>query len=227
MSSNELFILWDIDGTLVTLPKKSLKRHLEVVQEYTDKSLVEPGITLGKTDIGLIKEIFEINKLDFVNQDILNCLNLLNFRSLSASPKSLISANPGVEDALNYCYQVGAINTLLTGNSKIRALNKLNSTNLSAKLSLNLGFFGDQAFSREQLVKIAKCKIEESNGQKLILIGDSPLDIQAAHRNELKIIASATGAHSYSELKVFEPNFIIRNFTEDISLFKEIIGNLV
>ena len=227
MSRNQLFILWDIDGTLVTLPQKSSKRHLEVVQQYTDRYLMEPGATLGKTDIGLIKEIFEINQLDFVDQDILNCLNSLNLRSLSESYQSLISINLGIEEALDYCLQVGAINTLLTGNSKNRALHKLNSTKLISKLSINLGFFGDQAFSREQLVKLAKSKIEESNRKNIILIGDSILDIQAAQKNDLRILASATGAHSYAELKDFEPDFIIRNFTEDIGLFKEIISKLV
>jgi phosphoglycolate phosphatase len=227
LSRNQLFILWDIDGTLVTLPQKSSKRHLEVVQKYTERYLIEPGATLGKTDIGLIKEIFEINQLDFIDQDILNCLNSLNSRSLSESYQSLISINPGIEEALDYCFQVGAINTLLTGNSKKRALHKLNSTKLISKLSLNLGFFGDQAFSREQLVKLAKNKIEETNRKNLILIGDSILDIQAAQKNDLRILASATGAHSYAELKDFKPDFIIRNFTEDISLFKEIINKLV
>jgi phosphoglycolate phosphatase-like HAD superfamily hydrolase len=227
VSSNQLFILWDIDGTLVTLPQKSSKRHLEVVQKYTDRSLMEPGATLGKTDIGLIKEIFEINQLDFVDKDILNCLNSLDLRSLNESYQSLIRITPGIEEALDYCFQVGAVNTLLTGNSKNRALHKLNSTKLVSKFSLNLGFFGDQAFSRELLVKLAKSNIEETNRKNLILIGDTTLDIQAAQKNDLRILASATGAHSYGELKDFEPDFIIRNFTEDIGLFKEIISKLV
>ena len=68
MITQNLLILWDIDGTLIKLPKKSSRKHLEVVQEYTNFQISDPGSSLGKTDIGLIKDIFEFNQIYLVTQ---------------------------------------------------------------------------------------------------------------------------------------------------------------
>ncbi len=227
MITQNLLILWDIDGTLIKLPKKSSRKHLEVVQEYTNFQISDPGSSLGKTDIGLIKDIFEFNQLEFDFQDLKKCVNLLNLKSSSENYKSTRGVNPGVEKALEYCIKVGAINSVLTGNSKSRAIDKLRSTNLITNLSIELGFFGDHDLSREELVKSAKNFAEKSNWQKIVLIGDTPLDVRAAEKNSLKIIAVASGNISYLELKVANPNFVIRNFTEDISYFEKIIKELI
>jgi phosphoglycolate phosphatase-like HAD superfamily hydrolase len=209
------------------LPKKSSRKHLDVVQEYTNFQINDPGLSLGKTDIGLIKDIFEFNQLKFDFQDLKKCVNLLNLKSSSENYNSTRGVNPGVEKALEYCIEVGAINSVLTGNSKSRAIDKLRSTNLIANFSIELGFFGDHDLSREELVKSLKNFAEKSNWQKIVLIGDTLLDVRAAKKNSLKIIAVASGNVSYLKLKVSNPNFVIRNFTKDISYFEKIIIELL
>ena len=62
MTPPNLLIFWDVDGTLINLPTKSSNLHLEIVEEYTNKRLCKPNSNLGKTDLGLIREIYELNK---------------------------------------------------------------------------------------------------------------------------------------------------------------------
>ena len=226
MITQKLLILWDIDGTLIKLPKKSSRKHLEVVQEYTNFQISDPGSSLGKTDIGLIKDIFEFNQLEFDFQDLKKCVNLLNLKSSSENYKSTRSLNPGVEKALEYCIHVGAVNSVLTGNSKSRAIHKIGNTSIISKLKIELGFFGDIEFSREELVKSAKNKAEKQFGQRIVLVGDTRLDVQAAQKNNVRIVAVATGNETYLDLKALNPNFIIRDFTKDLILFKKIITEM-
>ncbi len=227
MFNKNLLILWDIDGTLVSIPKNGSKRHLEVIQKYTTRKLIEPVSNNGKTDIGLIQDIFEFNHLEFNTHDLQRCLHLLNLKSMSEKYESTISVNPGIEDALEHCKKIGATNSILTGNSKSRAIDKLRSTNLISKLSIELGFFGDHDLSREELVRSAKNFAATSKWQRIILIGDTPLDVQAAKKHSVKIIAVASGNVTYLGLKASNPNFVIRNFTEDISYFRKIIKELI
>ena len=62
--------------------------------------MTQPFSNLGKTDIGLIKEIFEINDLEFNRHDLQSCVKLLNLESGSKKYMSNLSANPGIEDAI-------------------------------------------------------------------------------------------------------------------------------
>ncbi len=227
MFNQKLLILWDIDGTIIRLSKGISKRHLDVVQEYTNKTLIQPCSNLGKTDIGLIKEIFDINNLEFKRKDLQSCLKLLNLKSESKKYKPKYSVNPGVEGALEFTDEIGAINSILTGNSKPRAVDKLRRVNLISKLSIELGFFGDQKYEREELVKSAKKELVISKKQRIILIGDAQRDIEAARKNGVKIISVATGKDSYIVLKSLNPDFIIKNFTTDMYLFKKIMSELI
>jgi phosphoglycolate phosphatase len=222
-----LMILWDIDGTLISLPKNSSRRHLDVIQKFTNKKLSEPLSNNGKTDIGLIIDIFEFNRIDFSFSDVQSCLYLLNLKSSKENYESTIFINPGINEALDYCSQIGVTNSILTGNTKSRAIDKLRSTKLISKISIDLGFFGDFELSRQELVQKAKNFAENSNWEKIILVGDTLLDVEAANKNNMDIIAVATGNVSYDKLKAENPNFIIRNFSEDFSYFKKIIKEYI
>ena len=223
MTPPNLLILWDVDGTLINLPTKSSNLHLEIVEEYTNKKLREPNSNLGKTDLGLIKEIYELNKMQFNSRDLKLCIELLNLKSKSESYKLTRIVNPGVEKALNYARKVGATNSVLTGNSKFRVLKKISHTGLIPKLNLDLGFFGDLHYSREELVKSAKNAKGKQHVQKIILVGDTRLDVEAAQKNSLPIISVASGHETYSELKRLNPNFSIKDFNTDFNLFTKIL----
>lgn len=223
MTPPNLLILWDVDGTLINLPTKSSNLHLEIVEEYTNSKLSEPNSNLGKTDLGLIKEIYELNKMQFNSRDIKLCMELLNLKSNSESYKLTRIVNPGVEKALNYARKVGATNSVLTGNSKLRVLKKISHTGLVPKLNLDLGFFGDLHYSREELVKSAKNAKGKQHVQKIILVGDTRLDVEAAQKNSLPIISVASGYETYSELNRLNPNFSIKDFNTDFNLFTKIL----
>jgi phosphoglycolate phosphatase-like HAD superfamily hydrolase len=65
--------------------------------------------------------------------------------------------------------------------------------------------FGDDHLVRAELIDIARQRAEAEYGvpgpaQAVVITGDTPLDIEAAHAREARAVAIATGAHSVEEL---------------------------
>jgi soluble P-type ATPase len=84
-----------------------------------------------------------------------------------------------------------------------------------------------ESFPSFDLVRSAKNFIAFSNTFKIILVGDTMLDIAAAKANDVAIISVATGKDSYSVLKQLKPTMTIKNFKKDIDAFKELVNILM
>jgi phosphoglycolate phosphatase-like HAD superfamily hydrolase len=185
------------------------------------------GTNLGKTDIGILKEVFEFNEISFSLTDLKNCVDILNNMSDIELKDSINLINPGISDALNFCRDLGITNSVLTGNTKERALIKLGLSNLDSNFDLDLGFFGEIDFSRQQLVQNAKNYLNDLDNFEIVLIGDTPLDIISAKENQLKVIGVSSGSHSFTELAKLNPDLLIHNFEENKTDFKNFIKELI
>jgi phosphoglycolate phosphatase-like HAD superfamily hydrolase len=140
---------------------------------------------------------------------------------------SITLINPGISDALNFCLDLGITNSVLTGNTKERALIKLGLNNLDSNFDLDLGFFGEIDFSRQQLVQNAKNYLNDLGNFEIVLIGDTPLDIISAKENQLKVIGVSSGSHSFTELAKLNPDLLVNNFEENKTDFKNFIKELI
>ena len=226
MAIRNAIIFWDIDGTLISLPNVSSIRHLESVELFAEKALMNCGSNLGKTDIGIIRDIFEFNEIKYQRGDLKKCLEILNQNSLNQINREEYGIIPGVVKALNYCNEKGVVNSVLTGNSKARGVHKINLHNLASKFDLQLGFFGDSHFSRVDLVKFAKYKCSKLGIGRIALIGDTQIDVDSAKSNDVEIVAVSTGKDSFLKLSASKPNLLLRDFEKDFSLFQTFIDEL-
>jgi phosphoglycolate phosphatase len=222
-----LIVLWDVDGTIVSISKILTNRHLRAVSTYTQKTVSLIDTEPGQTDIGIIKEIFDSNKLDYKYKDLKECLKLLNLISLREIDAASNVVNPGIPAALKYVSEAGGINSLLTGNSKVRARHKLTVLGLESFFDFDLGYFGDDYLTRSELVLSAKSSVCNSLFEDMILIGDARNDIIAAKACNSKIIAVATGKHPYLELHELRPDLLVRNFLVGDKSFRNFISELL
>jgi phosphoglycolate phosphatase len=72
-------------------------------------------------------------------------------------------------------------------------------------VDLDVGGYGSDDKNRSNLVNAARRKVLKKYGtafdqSSTILIGDTPLDVKAAHEGGARIIAVATGVYSVSQL---------------------------
>ncbi len=65
-----------------------------------------------------------------------------------------------------------------------------------------------QNTSRDEIIAFAKMSL--ATGQVGIIVGDSPKDIASAQKNDLRILAVATGMHSEEELRKIQKFNVVK-----------------
>ncbi len=116
---------------------------------------------------------------------------------------------------------------LLTGNNKGGAAAKLDVFNLNP--FFQLGAFGDDARSRNALPAIAACRAFEQTGERftgkdIVIIGDTPRDIECAHYAGGYAISVATGQYSREELAPYQPDALFDNLIDTQSVMRVILS---
>ena len=106
---------------------------------------------------------------------------------------------------------------LVTGNIEAGARLKLEPTGL---LSLfKVGAFGSDSPLRADLPPVAVRRAEELTGRRfagkeIVVIGDTPADIECGAPLGVKAVAVATGKHSAGELAAHEPDHLFADFAD-------------
>jgi phosphoglycolate phosphatase-like HAD superfamily hydrolase len=106
---------------------------------------------------------------------------------------------------------------LLTGNVAGGAQIKLAPTGLWALFKVHA--FGSDSAWRPDLPAIAVRRAEERSGRRfagkeIVVIGDTPSDIECGEALGVKTIAVATGRHTTAELEAHRPDYVFADFTD-------------
>lgn len=115
-------------------------------------------------------------------------------------------ALPGAAAALSALAASGAaLQSVLTGNVKTMAEVKLRPFGLTAHLDLDIGAYGNESGVRSDLVALARHRAfaaygQDYGGEATVLVGDTPLDVEAALVTGARAVGVATGRSSEAEL---------------------------
>jgi phosphoglycolate phosphatase len=116
------------------------------------------------------------------------------------------SVLPGVWQALEaLAAEAGIHQSVLTGNTTDIARIKVEAFGLDRYLDLSIGAYGDDHRDRPELVSIARKRAAQQLGttisaEQVVLIGDTPSDVDAALTAGTHIIAIASGKFSVDDL---------------------------
>lgn len=118
---------------------------------------------------------------------------------------------------------------LLTGNTLRGAQEKLKGANL-ARYFDSLGAFGDDALSRPELPAIAVERAREAlgrefQGKDVVIIGDTPADIECGRALGVKSIAVATGPYTCEELRKHQPDFCFPDLSSTDAIIAAILDD--
>lgn len=211
--------LFDIDGTLLN-PNGAGRMAVEsVLRQVTglDGNLSELKFA-GRTDTHIFTDGLMLlgappNQLP----DLLaNCFELLPEAMSGALSRRAPLLLPGIVRLLTLLEQSSLDTGLLTGNSRETAGLKLRAAGLDPEQFV-VGAFGDEAAERDRLGALAIQRYHGLSGKpvsaaQVLMIGDTPADIQCGRLNGMVTVAVATGFHSYQRLADHEPDFLFRNF---------------
>ena len=95
--------------------------------------------------------------------------------------------------------------SVLTGNIRPLAALKLRLAGLGDHLDLDVGAYGDVHEVRAELVTVARRAARQAygadfSGSSTVLVGDTPLDVEAALAAGARVVAVATGSYSAADL---------------------------
>jgi phosphoglycolate phosphatase-like HAD superfamily hydrolase len=125
---------------------------------------------------------------------------------------------PGIADVVReLAKRDDAVVGLLTGNIEMGARVKLRSTGLWPLF--RVGAFGSDHIDRRQLPAVACARARSSLGHdipfgRVVIIGDTPLDVDCARACGAIAVAVATGHHASHELSACAPDLLFTDFSD-------------
>ena len=209
-------VLWDIDGTLVESRPSRRDKHQKAVEALLGHEIEGLGGSAGKTDRQILEELLvrqqSANGLPIVDH-ALEILDRLTVEEIRDWP---LAATANALPALRAVSAAGWRNGLLTGNTRLRARANLHSAGWWGEFDGGVGYFGDQATSRPQLV--GQCAADLRTGATVlaVVIGDTPLDVSSARNSRLPVVAVATGPFARSRLEESLPDLVLDNLESGI-----------
>jgi phosphoglycolate phosphatase len=123
--------------------------------------------------------------------------------------------------------------SVLTGNIRPVAEVKLAALGLRDPLDLCIGAYGDDHEVRSELVGVARRRAaavhgrspDDFDGLSTVLIGDTPLDIEAALASGARAVGVATGRHSAADLLAAGAHAVLPDLTDTDLVVQAILSS--
>jgi phosphoglycolate phosphatase len=222
-------LLWDIDGTLVSMDRAGERALLLAIKELyeRDLGLLLPVDLRGRTDTSIVRDLLTFLQVAG-GPDEERRLQLAYLSHMPATmPAGKARVLAGIREALEAVHAHPEIHqALLTGNLKEGARLKLSFLGLWHYFEF--GAFADDSHIRDELGPFALARAEESLGIKfppdrVYIIGDTPHDIACGKAIGAKTIAVATGAFSVEELAALNPTHTFADLSDTQALLNVVV----
>lgn len=227
MNGSRGVVLWDMDGTLISPFRSSVESpHLNAVVKNGFNPQQKYPRLLGSTDFEVISSLISFHPSK-VNEDVLEkCFKDLDDISLSLYDLDSFSLCQGIPQALIKVNELGWNNGILTGNTNLRMLKKLEILEIVDYFNKDFMFSCNLKDSRENITERARKKLKSGGYSNSFIVGDTPRDISVAKKYDLRVVAVSTGSFSLEKLENFAPDLLIRNLEEDLEIFLDFIMGL-
>jgi HAD superfamily hydrolase (TIGR01549 family) len=220
-------ILFDIDGTLIRSGGAGMIAIQAALRRMFDLDSVSSVEVHGRTDHGILNDIFSAHSLDFDDHR-----DEFNEHYWSELPTTLSQCTgevlPGVQPLLDELSDNEDVALgLLTGNSQRASEIKLKHFQLDHYFEF--GGFGDHHSDRNQVAEIARHSAEQHLGSKfdsdqLWVVGDTVNDIVCARSIESKVVAVETGGCDPRTLGEAKPDLQLGCLTNTAMFLDFVVG---
>jgi len=210
--------LFDIDGTLLrSRDRVHMDSVASSVRHVMGIEVSLAGVALaGNTDTGILREACHQAGIapEVLEPQIAAILNAMGQSVAGRRHELQLVLMPGVEDTLAHLARNGALLGVATGNLEMIGWIKIETAGL--REWFRFGGFSDHFPVRAELIEHAAQKAREMAGAdaRVCVVGDTPRDIEAAHRNGLPVIAVATGHFTFDELLQYAPEVCTTSLTD-------------
>ena len=226
-------VLWDIDGTLVRTGPHGREAFGTAFTAVFGREVDVSDLPMaGRTDHAITMALLEEQGIDDRESHLDRVFAELT-AALEARREAIAAegrALPGARAALEVLGRRDDVTqSLLTGNLEVNAALKLSAFGLAELVDLEIGGYGsDPHTTRSDLVGAARGKAARLRGLHVeasdtVLIGDTPLDVEAAHTAGARAVAVATGPYSVDELQETGAHAVLEDLS-DLSALMAALG---
>lgn len=213
-------VLWDIDGTLVSTAGHGRAAFMVAFERVLGRPPELDDVPMaGRTDHAISLDLLEQNGVPDSERLLPRMFDelhaaLLERRDLMAEQGS---PHPGVREALTaLAARDDVLQSLLTGNIEPNAELKLAAFGLDSLVDLQIGGYGSDHGTRSELVGVARRKAHAKRGadvpaSETVVVGDTPLDVDAARAAGARAVAVATGPYTAEELEQAAPDAVLQD----------------
>ena len=239
-------MLWDVDHTLLDAGGAGIQLIRRAFTEMFGRDFPHTPALAGRTDRAIQLEVLTRSGVAEPQAELpafqqlvaglapqLGGLVRESGRALPGATEALtaVAALAGRRGGLDH----GApdhggplVQSVLTGNMQATAAAKLAALDLDRFLDLRVGAYGDAHEIRADLVPLARARAAAAYGgdfagRATVLIGDTPLDIEAAQLAGARSIAVATGGFSAAELAAAGAGAVLPDLTDT----ERVLGTIV
>jgi len=131
---------------------------------------------------------------------------------------------PGAAEAMAGVARLdGVVQTVLTGNSRPNAVEKLRAFGLDVFVDFDIGGYGTQAYPRGTLLRVARQRAGDKHGvtfgeDAAVYVADSTRDVDAARIGGARSLAVASGRASAAELREAGADAVLPDLTDTAAL---------
>lgn len=225
-------LLWDIDGTLLLTDGAGMRGMARVGRKLYGEAFRWDGVQAsGRLDPLILEDALAKNGMapsdegHRVFRDAY--LDELELELERVGPRA--RTMPGVKEVVSTVLARRAsrddvVQGLVTGNYASAAPLKLRACGLDPAW-FEIGAFGDEGRARPDLVALALRRCEERLGfapdpARVIVIGDTPFDVDCAHAHGCVAFAVATGLHGIEELERAGADVVVADLANPAPLYQ-------
>jgi phosphoglycolate phosphatase-like HAD superfamily hydrolase len=229
-------VLFDIDGTLIRAVRRPEYRgriRAMLVNLFGTCGRINEVDFSGKTDMAIYREALECE--GFGVDEIWKRLPLLE-----AAMVDILTGLASTGEVFRLCAGVGNllealsvdarfIPSVLTGNVEKLAEAKLRVSGIWQYFR-SRGAFGGDAEDRDHLPAIAAERIRAHLGlalppERFVIVGDTPRDISCARHFGARVLAVASGFHTFEQLSEHSPDALLGDLG-DTKLVVELLASI-
>jgi phosphoglycolate phosphatase-like HAD superfamily hydrolase len=220
-----LLVLWDIDGTLVDGAGHGRDAFTDAYRTVVGRDFAGTIEMAGRTDHLIAKAMLgeEHERLPRMLEELATAL-----AAREEAMRAEGRAFPGAREALEaLAARDDLVQSLLTGNLEVNAALKLSAFGLEPFLDWEVGGYGsDPHDERTDLVEVARQRARAKYGEPTdtVLVGDTPLDVRAAHGADARAVAVATGPYGPDELRDSGADAVLDDLRDTERVVAAVIG---
>lgn len=226
-----MLVLFDIDGTLITSKRAGLHAMSEAVAEVCGRAPDVSSVSIaGRLDPLILAEIITAAGVEPTHENMTASRALYREKlDVRLSEPGIGRVLPGVQELLDRLLALDSCDLgLVTGNFQETGRLKLDHCGIDHSVMHFNGFGDDCPVSpphRRQLPAVAVGRHAETRGaplpdERVIVIGDTPADVDCAHHNGYRALAVATGMYSREVLQETGADLTV----DDLSRTDDLIG---